>query len=267
MLAFPFWLWVSLWVGQFRAFLLANSLRTFGLLLGGVILRYRSPVWQWALVMMVLGLNNGALPLAQSMVTSVMEYDTLCSGNKREGMFTALVNMIWKLCRMPCEVYPFVALAYLNYDPAKPSKNCGEEEYSLTRDFIPRDTPDNKGHCQTYEISVLLIVCTWWIPMVFETIELVLLLPFPMKQLSMTKKTLEGIAAHSKDLPARCPIYGHYILPPPLVIDAPADRSLLTTWVVANTKLLEAKLRADRRAAEEAAREDARPFQASRQSA
>ena len=78
-----------------------------------------------------------------------------------------------------------------------------------------------EGHCQSYEISVLLIVCTWVIPFIFETIELILLLPFPMKRLSMMKKTLEGIQNHTQDLPARCPIYGHYILPPPMVIDAP----------------------------------------------
>ena len=36
-----------------------------------------------------------------------------------------------------------------------------------------------EGHCQSYEISVLLIVCTWVIPFIFETTELILLLLLP----------------------------------------------------------------------------------------
>ena len=40
----------------------------------------------------------------------------LLSGMRREGMFIAVLAMMWKLLRTPGEILPFVLMDYFGYD-------------------------------------------------------------------------------------------------------------------------------------------------------
>ena len=44
----------------------------------------------------------------------------------------------------------------------------------------------------------------------------------PLRQNRQYQKVLEGIALHHEGQECMCPLYGHYVPPPPLIKDAPS---------------------------------------------
>lgn len=104
----PFWVWLSTYIGKFRSALIGNSLRSLSLLLAGFTVWYNSPIEFFIYNQFLSGLSSGSNALVSPIINEVIDYDSFLSGKKREAMFKAEVQYMWKLVRLPSEVLPFV---------------------------------------------------------------------------------------------------------------------------------------------------------------
>ena len=176
------------------------------------------------------GFNSGAACLWNPVINAVIDYDAFLSGKKREAIYAGEIQYLWKLVRLPSEVIPFVLMDFAGFDGTRDSQNCKAD---------PDDPTGGYFHgCQNWRVTFLLYLFCWYIPAIFESLELILLVKFPLRERRQYANIVNGMEQHKNavaegrvDEPMMCPLYGHYVYPPANICDAPKDRVNFTSWV------------------------------------
>ena len=168
-----------MYLGKFQTMWVFSSFFNWSALYGAIFLGYRAWIGHVFFYQFIAGLTTGYYPHAFVLQSDTYNYDQFCTGLKREAVYTAAISALWKLLRLPGEVFPFVIMDYLGYDSDKSTKNC--------------DANGRDGHCQNLGITILLYVCMFYIPFYCEAHEKVLMLKFKLREFVQNKLIMEGI--------------------------------------------------------------------------
>ncbi len=107
--------------------------------------------------------------------------------------------------------------------------------------------------CQNWRVILILYLFCWFIPAFFETLELIYVVHFPLRE----KRQWGLIANHIKQFtdmstgamdpePLMDPLYGHMVSTPAQITDAPNNKSALEKWVQRKENLYELAQKAAR---------------------
>eukprot|EP00746_Dinoflagellata_sp_MGD_P143397 gnl/MRDRNA2_/MRDRNA2_76226_c0_seq1.p1 gnl/MRDRNA2_/MRDRNA2_76226_c0~~gnl/MRDRNA2_/MRDRNA2_76226_c0_seq1.p1 ORF type:complete len:367 (+),score=67.92 gnl/MRDRNA2_/MRDRNA2_76226_c0_seq1:126-1226(+) len=120
--------------------------------------------------------------LIRDIAADVMDYDEFLTGQRREGQFTMILDLIPKLVAMLTEAVPFLLMGHFGYNPELEEQSAGVK-WTLRLSF-----------------SVVPGVCGLLASMV--------LLSFPLKTAEQHSQVIEGVKRHKDGLMAIDPTTG-----------------------------------------------------------
>lgn len=132
MLSSLFWLWLSRWIGKFRAWQTFNFVNAMTNLMFFRIGRGDS--WLVIAAGALNGIPVGGQFLVNTIMADVIDYDEFLNGCRSEAAFSVFATLIPKFVAIPASAIPLAIINLLGFDP--PVDGIAQPQNSKVQLFI-----------------------------------------------------------------------------------------------------------------------------------
>ncbi len=188
---------------------------------------YQTPLPVIFLFMILWGFAYAAFGMMYDIMTEIIDYDVFLTGIKREAQYIYVKEFIPKFMEIPCTAIPFMVMQWFGYDPSRESTNCGDGDIFMS------------GYCQPKGVIWTLHLSVTVIPALFSFIMLLLVIHSKQREESQHEYISAGILEHAQGNAVVDPLFGHFVPPAPMVMDAPDNLDYVKGIIIERLKKLE----------------------------
>lgn len=144
--------------------------------------------------------------LIKDIVSGVVDYDEFLTGQRREGQYYMILELIPKIMEVPFEAVPFLLMAYFGYSAVS-------EDLDTACDDLLLNVTGEPALVERQPLGVeWTIRCSFaLVPGVFGLLSALVLLGYPLRTSAQHEGILDGIAKHQRGEPAVDPITGRVV--------------------------------------------------------